>query len=263
MRNQTSKLLLSMSCILFFVLPGCVTSPALDFVDPFFMQDTGKVPDCQPKTAESKTVESAAEPKACTYDWFQVLAYKLKREGIDMLKQEYEKVREEGKKDKAQLLRNRIIYRGIGLIDEYQENYKNQVRVSQSIWGTLFDYLQLGVTAATSVVGGEGVKAILGATATGLKGGQLSISQNWFAEKTSMAIASQMDALRNKKKLEIVKKVNDDSYDDNKYPLESALNDLRDYFYSGSMINALSSLAEEAAAKSSDSRKQLSEETTP
>lgn len=219
------------------ILSGCATSPAVDFVDPFFIG--------APKEKEA---------------WYVSLANKYKRpvQDIENLKSDYSK--QDISPDSKKKIRNLIQYKLFAMIDEYQANYRTHLHVAKASQDTLFDLLVLGVTAAGAVVGGEAVKAILSATATGITGTKLSISKNWFEEKTVSAIVSQMEALRSEKKQQIfnlMKKSDDD------YPLDAALQDMLEYFNDGSIVTALSSLADEAAKRSSDASEALKEARKP
>ncbi|TAL08570.1 MAG: hypothetical protein EPO02_12525 [Nitrospirae bacterium] len=214
------------------ILAGCGTSPRLGVTDPLFFE--------KPEVVEP---------------WHKGLARTLNRpyEEIQELIDKYFKV--ETDKTNKKLLRNRIAYKLFPLVDEYHANFKLHLYTGRALTDSIFDFLLLGVNAAGSVVGGEAVKGILHAAGTGLSGGKLSMSQNWYQEKTTSAIVSQMDALRYAKKLNMATKLSQVNDDD--YPLDVVLQDMLDYFNSGSLVTALTSLADEAAAKSVASKKTL------
>lgn len=211
---------------------GCGTSPKLGVTDPLFFE--------KPKETEP---------------WHKSLATILNRpyEEIQELTDKYFKV--ETDKTNKKLLRNRIAYKLFPLVDEYHANFKLHLYTGRALTDSIFDFLLLGVNAAGSVVGGEAVKGILHAAGTGLTGGKLSMSQNWYQEKTTSAIVSQMDALRYAKKLNMATKLSQVNDDD--YPLDAVLQDMLEYFNAGSLVTALASLADEAASKSVASKNKL------
>jgi hypothetical protein len=105
------------------------------------------------------------------------------------------------------------------------------------------DVVELGLSAAIGVVGGTDVKDLLAASLTGFKGTRLSFDKNFFREKTTEAVISQMQAYRESMRNRITTKL---SLDVIHYSFEEAWRDLVEYFYAGTLQAALQQLANEA-----------------
>ncbi|GAB4183389.1 MAG: hypothetical protein Tsb002_05520 [Wenzhouxiangellaceae bacterium] len=130
------------------------------------------------------------------------------------------------------------------IIDEYHENFKAELRMSFVSTNFFFDLAVLGLNAAGTVVGGEGMKAALAATAAGLGGTKLAISEHYFQEQTLTAITNQIDAQRAHRKALILTKLQETDYA--KYPLSAVESDMLLYFYSASLVNAFGAIEESA-----------------
>ena len=106
--------------------------------------------------------------------------------------------------------------------------------------------MQLGLTAATTVVGASDVKDILSATSTAFHGTWTSVDKNFFRDKTTEAIISQMRATRKTKQAQII--TNLANRDAASYPLDAAWIDLVDFYYAGTVPSALVEIASNAGS---------------
>src|ERR1044072_5795117 len=71
--------------------------------------------------------------------------------------------------NKAQLLRNELIHRGIMLVDANYNDFENSLFVGRANTNVLADFTELGIAAATGITNGERVKTILAISLTAFK----------------------------------------------------------------------------------------------
>ena len=152
----------------------------------------------------------------------------------------------EAKTNEARLVRDRMVDAiRIEIEMQYrtfeQDFYKGRAEIS---W--VSDMTELGLSAATAVVGGEATKAALGAILTGFKGARLSAEKNFFREKTTEVVVSAMQAERSRKLALILQKM---GLGVDQYPFEDAAVDLVEFFYAGTVEGALQNLAIETGQK--------------
>lgn len=101
-------------------------------------------------------------------------------------------------------------------------------------------------------------------TATAFQGTRLSFDKNFFEEKTTEALVSQMRASRTTLKAQILRSLS--RRDVNSYPLEAAWMDIVSYYHAGTIPSALVDIAAKAgndAAKGSQDLKEAIQELTP
>jgi hypothetical protein len=115
------------------------------------------------------------------------------------------------------------------------------------LFETVADAVGMGLTAAATVLGGQEIKTILSATATGTQGTRISITKNYLREKTTEVLLTAMRATRREKANLILEKMAKLSVVD--YTLEEARVDLTSYFYAGSLQDALLVVTAETGAK--------------
>jgi hypothetical protein len=147
---------------------------------------------------------------------------------------------------KARGLRDRIVYRIMAQIDLGYGRFENSVMTARAGYMTGVDATQLGISAASAVIGATEIKDILNATTLARQGTRLSVYKNFFEQKTSEALISQMRATRKTKATEMLKSMND--RDVLQYPLESAWTDLSAYYYAGTIPSALVDIAGKAGS---------------
>jgi hypothetical protein len=148
---------------------------------------------------------------------------------------------------KAQNLRNQIAYRVMGGIEASYQRFESSLTTQRAGFETGSDAIQLGMTAATTLVGAGDVKDILAASLSAVEGTRLSIDKNFFREKTTESLISQMRASRNTKKAQIITSLG--NRDVTSYPWDAVWPDLVDLYYAGTVPSALVEIASGAGAK--------------
>lgn len=144
---------------------------------------------------------------------------------------------------KATRLRNRVIARLKAAIDANYQEFENQLFTGRARSNVLLDITEFGANVATTISNGERVKTIISAFVTGFKGGRKSFDENFFREQTIQVIISQMEASRARVETDMLKNMNDKDADG--YSLDTALGDLINYFYAGTLQKGLQELAKE------------------
>jgi hypothetical protein len=140
--------------------------------------------------------------------------------------------------------RNDIVNDLMWLADDYYGAVTDQLYKSTAWRNTIFDVLGLSLTAAGSVVDGEGLIAALAATGTGIQGVNLAINKNFLRQQTVEAIVAAMDSQRAEDKKTLVDGMNKDSV---QYPLAQALVDVQKYALDSTLTHALIALAQKSA----------------
>jgi len=142
--------------------------------------------------------------------------------------------------------RNNIINRITVDVESSYKRYETTLFSQRATLDTVGDMVEVGVSAATTVVGGADVKSLLAAGLTGLKGSRLSYSKNFYREKTTEIIIARMEAGRAQIKNQIVQKMTNLGAD--RYPFEEAWSGLIDFFYAGTLEGGLEGLAADAGS---------------
>lgn len=145
--------------------------------------------------------------------------------------------------EKATEIRNRIIDRLKAAIDANYHQFENQLFTGRATANVLFDIVDFGSGVATTISNGARAKSIISAALTGFKGGRKSLDENFFRERTTAVIISQMQASRAHIETDMLKNMNDN--DASGYSLEAALGDLINYFYAGTLQQGLQELAQQ------------------
>jgi hypothetical protein len=169
----------------------------------------------------------------------------------------YEASVQGGKLDVAKTQRNEIAYRVMAQIDASYSRFEGSLTTSRAGAQTAGDAAQLGLTAAATVVGASGIKDILSATSTALQGTRLSFDKNFFEQKTTESLVSQMRASRKTLQAAMLKSLSTREVGD--YPLAAAWSDLSNYYYSGTIPSALVDIASKAGADAVAADKTLQE----
>lgn len=152
----------------------------------------------------------------------------------------------------AQRLRDRIIYRLKSNIDGNYHEFENQLFTGRATTNVLFDIVDFGSGVATTISNGARAKSVISAALTGFKGGRKSLDENFFRERTTAVIISQMQASRARIETEMLKSMNDDV---DAYSLDAALGDLINYFYAGTLQKGLQELAQQTGQSAIDEKK--------
>lgn len=143
------------------------------------------------------------------------------------------------------LLRNRLIYIGVEQIDTEFNAFRKNSRKRNDLLQFLFDFLEIGVSTTISVINGERAKTVLAEALTGFKGTRTAVNKNFRLMETQI-LFNKMVANRAKRLELIYGKLNQDS---DSYPWERARTELKDYFYAGTIDEALNSLSIDTGAE--------------
>jgi HAMP domain-containing protein len=149
--------------------------------------------------------------------------------------------------DLARTQRNQIVFRVLAQIDAAYFRFETGLATTRAGAQTLADGANLGVTAAATVVGASSVKDILSATSVALQGTRLSFDKNFFEEKTTESLISQMRATRKNLNAQMLDSLA--KRDVASYPLEAAWSDVVAYYYAGTIPSALVDLASKTGAE--------------
>lgn len=155
--------------------------------------------------------------------------------------------------DEKKLIRNRLIYIGVEQIDTAFNDYRKNSRKRNDLLQFLFDFLEIGISTTIGVINGERAKSVLGEVLTGFKGTRTAANKNFHLLEAQI-LFNKMVANRAKTLGLIYKKLNDDAVS---YPWERARTDLRNYFFAGTLDDALSSLNIDTGAEASDATKDV------
>jgi hypothetical protein len=159
------------------------------------------------------------------------------------------------KPDDAKAQRNKIVFRIMAQIDAAYSRFETGLATTRAGAQTLADGANLGVTAAATVVGASSVKDILSATSVALQGTRLSFDKNFFEEKTTESLISQMRATRKNLNAQMLDSLA--NRDVTSYPLEAAWSDLVAYFNAGTIPSALVDIASNTGAAATTADKNL------
>lgn len=143
--------------------------------------------------------------------------------------------------------------RAMALIEHYHVSYEMALYIQVAAGETLFDVTQLGIGLATAAAGSESVKGALGVALAAVKGVELSLSENFLQNQTSLAIITTMQANRLAARARIEERLHRAPYGSS----IEAESDLLDYFAAGSLSRAVSALASEAEARVATQRAAL------
>jgi hypothetical protein len=166
--------------------------------------------------------------------------------------------------DNAKTQRNQIVFRIIAQIDAAYGAFELNLSTRRAGLQTGGDAAQLGLSAAATLVGASDIKDILSATSTAFQGTRLSVDKNFYEQKTTESLVSQMRASRKNLQAQILRSLS--NRDVNSYPLESAWGDVVNYYYAGTIPSALVDIAGKAgndAVTADQTLKDAVKELTP
>src|SRR5579863_2993992 len=146
--------------------------------------------------------------------------------------------------DNAKTQRNQIVFRIIAQIDAAYGAFELNLSTRRAGLQTGGDAAQLGLSAAATLVGASDIKDILSATSTAFQGTRLSVDKNFYEQKTTESLVSQMRASRKNLQAQILLSLS--NRDVNSYPLEAAWGDVVNYYYAGTIPSALVDIAGKA-----------------
>lgn len=163
----------------------------------------------------------------------------------------YNKAVENEKFELAKLRRNEMIFQLKRNIDANYQEFENGLFIGKATSNILFDITELGAALAGTITNGERAKTIISSSLSMFKGSRKSSEINLFREKTTESLIQTMRASRSSREKKINIGLRNTVAD---YTLEESLGDLIDYFYAGSLSNALVELSQNAADNANDAK---------
>jgi hypothetical protein len=150
-----------------------------------------------------------------------------------------------GNTDDAKLARNRLIAITVEQVDTAFNDYRKKSRKRTDTLQFLFDFLEIGASSAISIVGGLRSKTLVGEGLSLFQGSRSAFNKDFrFLER--QILFDKMVANRSDKLAAIYDKLNQNT---SQYPWEQARSELRDYFFAGTIDEALSSLSRDTGAQ--------------
>ncbi len=144
----------------------------------------------------------------------------------------------------SQKLRDNIIDARMLVIDRNFQEFEKSLYQEGLKLGLGVDWLVLALSGATATIGGETLKAALGAVSAGVVGAKSSFDKRAFMEKSLAGILAQMKAQRAVVELSI-RTQQQSGIDD--YRLHQALSDVAKYYNAGALPTALNGIIQEAS----------------
>jgi hypothetical protein len=163
-----------------------------------------------------------------------------------------------GNDENARLARNRLIGITVEQVDTAFNDFRKKSRKRTDTLSFLFDFLEIGASSAISIVRGERVKTLIGEGLSLFQGSRSAFNKDFrFLER--QILFDKMVAKRSEKLTAIYKKLDVDAAT---YSWEQARAELRDYFFAGTIDEALSSLSRDTGTEATEAIKAL-EKVTP
>lgn len=167
----------------------------------------------------------------------------------------------------ARTLRDAIVGRAFSSIEYGYSRFEGQIIERRASFETSADVTSLGVTAAATVIGAGDIKDILVASLSGIQGVRLSIDKNFFEQKTSETIVSQMRTDRATLEARILTNLATEDVIATvdpatkrmipAYGLDDAWRDIVRYYYAGTVPSALISLNTATGKSAQDAEQNL------
>jgi hypothetical protein len=151
------------------------------------------------------------------------------------------------------LVRNRILYELMGMVDDYYYSYTAALRRDVSGKGIIVDTTALATSIASTAAGGKELKTVLSAISSSVQGISKSIDANVLLGNTVQAIRLQMDGTRADLAAEMIKNMK--ALDCTDYPLEAGLRDIVRYYDAGTLTSGVASLSKDAGVKKENAEK--------
>jgi len=157
----------------------------------------------------------------------------------------------------ATTLRNQIAYRVMGDIEMSYSKFEMSLTTQRAGLETGADAVQLGMSAAATLVGASDVKDILTATLTAFQGTRTSVDKNFYQQKTTESIISQMRTTRKTRQALIITSLA--QRDVTSYPWDAVWIDLVDFYYAGTVPSALVEIASATGASATVANDKLND----
>jgi hypothetical protein len=158
--------------------------------------------------------------------------------------------------DEAKMERNQILSELMAIIEAEHGEYERSMLFRKSLWDTVLDFTELGLTGAAAVSGGAQTKAILAAIAAGTKGAEISIDKNVLHDHAVEAIQTQMRATQKLRKAQVIQSMQTNV---TAYPLDLGLADIFEFYYDGTIARAFQNMVKDAKDKEEDADDSLAD----
>lgn len=154
-------------------------------------------------------------------------------------------------------IRNLSAHQLIAYVDVNYMNYRQSFVFDRQHADAISDGLQLMMTVAGGLTNSKGVKDNYLAGIAILTGGETIYDKSYLFEKTAPALATQMDAGRKEKALELLTKL--EKLPCPAYPGQVVLADILDYYSRGTVVGAITETHKDAQAKDAQATLLLNE----
>jgi hypothetical protein len=162
---------------------------------------------------------------------------------------------DEGNRELARLLRNRLIGIGIDQVDALFSGKLKSDRKKIRLVQFILDFLEIGAATAISLTKGERAKTAISEGLGALQASRTSLNKN-FQLLERQVLINKMEANRATILASILGKLDRDV---TQYPWEMASAELRTYRNAGTLDNALSSLSASVGKEKTDAEEKLRE----
>lgn len=156
-------------------------------------------------------------------------------------------------REKAKIARNKLIFIGVEQIDAEFNNYRKKSRKRNELLQFLFDFLEIGASTAIAITNGERVKEVIAEALTGFKATRTSANKN-FKLLEMQILFNKMVSKRSQRLSAIYEKLNEEVIS---FPWERARIELRNYFFDGTIDEAVSSLNIDTGSEANDAQAEL------
>lgn len=173
---------------------------------------------------------------------------------VNLLEAEY-RANEMTNKERAKLIRNKLIYIGVEQTDAEFNNYRRRSRKRNDLLQFLFDFFEIAASTAIAITNSGRAKEVIAEALTGFKGSRTSFTKN-FKLLEAQVLFNKMVANRSQRLNEIYKNLNADVVS---YPWERARTELRTYFYAGTIDDALNTLSIDTGFEANQAEETLEE----
>lgn len=150
--------------------------------------------------------------------------------------------------------RNRLLNEFVWLVDVSYANFEAGFYGARATGDVAADFLQLGLTGATTLTNGQRAKTILALVATTTAGGKASIDAHWYDQQSRSAIVAKMRASRLTQLAVIEQGMRTQLKD---YPLEQGLRDVQAYYEAGTVVGALQQISADAGTEQAAGKQKL------
>jgi hypothetical protein len=147
---------------------------------------------------------------------------------------------------KKKLIRNQIMYELMLVVDDNYSKYKEHLRNDTALKHAWADIISQGLSMTGTIVNGGNATRIISAVNLGWAGSNQSFDKYILAGNLMEAIIKSMDAGRNEVAAKIYKSMTSEVSD---YPLTAGLKDIGEYNAKGALVEALTSLANQATTQ--------------